>query len=88
MGLTADDRLRLLTAAGCGRMLGVRSSQGVTIVSRSKTCLRDAVHTAWREKRCQAVGQVSATMAKFDADLPPSRRELIVKNQQRLDVWR
>ena len=56
------------------------------IVSRSKTCLCGAVHAAWRVKRFQAVGQISVTMAKFDADLPPSDRELIVKNHQRLDV--
>ncbi len=62
---------------------------GLAIVSLSKTRLRcPLVHTTWREKRCQAVGQVSAAMATFDAALPPSHRELIVKNQQRLDVWR
>jgi hypothetical protein len=63
-------------------MLGVISSLGFAIVSLSKTCLRcPLVHTAWRVKRCQAVGQVLATIAKFDADLPPRHRELIVKNQ-------
>jgi hypothetical protein len=32
--------------------------------------------------------QTSATKEKSDADLPPRRRKLIVKNQQRLDVRR
>ena len=70
-------------------MLGVGSSSRLAIVSLCNSCLRcPLVHRAWRVKRRQAVGQISATKAKFDADLPPRHRELIVKNQQRLDVWR